>query len=41
MDIVVCGVGIPDGKNTPGFGEAGLLLDTSDALLEDRRDLSR
>ena len=31
---------IPDGQDTAGLGEASLLLDTADSLLEDRGDLS-
>lgn len=33
-------VDIPDGQDTAGLGEASLLLDTADSLLEDRGDLS-
>lgn len=33
-------VDIPDGKDATGLGEVGLLLDTTDPLLEDGRDLS-
>lgn len=32
---------IPDRQNTTGLGEASLLLDTTDALLEDGRNLGR
>ena len=38
-DIVVV-VDIPDGEDTAGLGETGLLLDTADSLLENGRDLS-
>lgn len=31
---------IPDGKDTASLSETGLLLDTTDSLLEDGRDLS-
>jgi hypothetical protein len=31
---------VPDGEDTAGLGETGLLLDTADPLLEDRGDLS-
>ena len=31
---------VPDGKDTAGLGETRLLLDTTDSLLEDGRDLS-
>lgn len=34
-------VDIPDGKDTAGLGETRLLLDTTDSLLENGRDLSR
>jgi hypothetical protein len=30
---------VPDGEDTAGLGETGLLLDTADPLLEDRGDL--
>lgn len=40
MDVIACG-GIPDGENTSGLGETGLLLDTPDALLENRGHLGR
>lgn len=33
-------VDIPDGKDTAGLGETRLLLDTTDSLLKDGRDLS-
>lgn len=39
-NIVVGVVDIPDGQDTAGLGEASLLLDTADSLLEDRGDLS-
>ena len=32
---------VPDGEDTAGLGEASLLLDTADSLLEDGGDLSR
>lgn len=38
-DIVIV-VDVPDGEDTAGLGETGLLLDTADSLLEDGRDLS-
>jgi hypothetical protein len=31
---------VPDGKDTASLSETGLLLDTSNSLLEDGRDLS-
>lgn len=31
---------IPDGEDTASLSETGLLLDTTNSLLEDRRDLS-
>ena len=31
---------VPNGEDTAGLGETGLLLDTTDPLLEDRGDLS-
>lgn len=31
---------IPDGQDTAGLGEASLLLNTADPLLEDRGNLS-
>jgi hypothetical protein len=31
---------VPDGEDTAGLGETGLLLDTADPLLEDGGDLS-
>ena len=34
-----CCCSIPDGEDTAGLGEAGLLLDTANALLEDGGDL--
>ena len=37
---VVGVIDIPDGQDTAGLGEASLLLDTADSLLEDRGDLS-
>jgi hypothetical protein len=39
---VFCALGLhlPDGKDTASLSETRLLLDTTDALLEDRRDLS-
>jgi hypothetical protein len=40
LDVVEAAVDIPDGKDTTGLGEVGLLLDTTDSLLEDGRDLS-
>lgn len=30
---------VPDGEDTAGLGEVGLLMDTTDSLLEDGRDL--
>jgi hypothetical protein len=30
---------VPNGEDTAGLGETGLLLDTTDPLLEDRGDL--
>ncbi len=33
-------VDIPDRQDTTGLGKSSLLLDTADALLEDRGDLS-
>lgn len=33
--------GVPDGENTSGLGETGLLLDTADPLLEDGGNLGR
>lgn len=33
-------VDVPDGKDTAGLGETRLLLDTTDSLLKDGRDLS-
>jgi hypothetical protein len=38
--MVLVVVDIPDGKDATGLGEGGLLLDTTDSLLEDGRDLS-
>lgn len=35
------GPDLPNGKDTASLGEVGLLLDTTDALLENRRDLGR
>jgi hypothetical protein len=32
---------VPDGKNATSLVKVGLTGDTTDALLEDRRDLSR
>ena len=32
---------VPDGEDAAGLGEAGLLLDTANPLLEDGGDLSR
>ena len=40
ISCVVGIVDIPDGQDTAGLGEASLLLDTADSLLEDRGDLS-
>lgn len=37
----ISGKNVPDGEDTTGLGEVGLLLDTTDSLLEDGRDLSR
>lgn len=34
-----CCASIPDGEDTAGLGETGLLLDTTDPLLEDGGDL--
>lgn len=38
LSLLYC-FSIPDGEDTAGLGEAGLLLDTADALLEDGGDL--
>lgn len=35
------GIDVPDGQNTTGLGETSLLLNTTDALLQNGRDLGR
>lgn len=41
MDDIALVLRVPDGEDTAGLGKAGLLLNTADSLLENRRDLGR